>query len=112
MSMVVVPHKPGALVIGVVILGLAGLGSGIENLTLFRKLGRDCRAESPPVVGAAVADPGHMPAVQMHRGAVAWLASGKAGTPPGMDCVRLCYDKLILKGNLDGLALLGHDDAA
>ena len=76
MGMFVVPHEPGALVVGIVIVGLAGLHVLSRNVIqgVVRVMGEDagvCRAVQetgavgvigtcggPPVKRAAVTDPG------------------------------------------------------
>ena len=72
-----VPHKPGALVVGVVILGRVLRRRWIEDLVVQEA--QPVRAvRRPPVERPAVADPGDEAAVQMCTAVrfCAWFAPG------------------------------------
>ena len=65
-GVVVVPQQPGALVVGVVILGLVCCAPWIEDLVVQEA--QPVRAvRRPPVEGPAVADPGDETAVDVDR---------------------------------------------
>ena len=78
-GVVVVPQQPGALVVGVIVLGLIHRRSRIEDLVVQEA--QPMRAiRGPPVKRPSVADPGDEPAVVVDRNPVLRLVgSGDSG---------------------------------
>ncbi len=117
-----VPHQPGALVVGIVIRRLTGHQDvgGIKNAagTVHEACPGAIITRRKPVEGAAVADPRHQSAMQVDGGAVLERPAvcprdgnvhrERVNLPPGIsDC-----GQFVGEGYLNGRALLGHDDTA
>ena len=77
--MVMVPFEPRALIVGIKIIGLPGEGEVPGSDGLVHEAETVLSVRGPPVMGAAVADPGHMTAVQVHCRAVERLVRARYG---------------------------------
>ena len=65
-GMVMVPHEPCALVVGVVVLRFVNSGGGVQNV-IVQETQSVGIVRGPPVEGAAVADPGDEAAVEVDQ---------------------------------------------
>src|SRR5512135_3311747 len=106
--MVVVPHHPGALVIGIVIFGIAGLRARVQH-QVVQEAGPGVSVRIKPGVRTPVADPGNKPAMEMHRGAVRAQVPSHDRRVDGND---MSGWKGICERDLDRGAFLRDDDAA
>ena len=109
-GVVVVPHQPGALVVGVVVLGLVAERLAWAQDLVVHEAEPLLAVRVPPGVRPAVADPGDEPAVQVDVRPVVWLPISPHDGAVDREDVR--GRQVVAEGDLDRVAALGGDDAA